>query len=109
MNFKAYQVAVLMLEAARPQIAALRRVNADLSDQMERAATSVLLNIAEGSRRQGKDRTFHFRVADGSNAEVRAELDAAVALGQLDDAAAAPARELLDRCAAILWRLTHPR
>ncbi len=45
--------------------------------------------------------------ASGSNTEVRATLDAAIAWGWIDDATEAHA--LLDRLAAMLWRLSHPR
>jgi hypothetical protein len=39
--------------------------------------------------------------------EVRAALDVGRALGYLDGVDLSAAKALLDRCAAILWRLTH--
>jgi four helix bundle protein len=45
------------------------RGTADLKNQAMRAATSVALNIAEGSRRRGKAQTHHFEIARGSAAE----------------------------------------
>jgi four helix bundle protein len=45
------------------------RGTADLKNQAIRAATSVALNIAEGSRRRGKAQTHHFEIARGSVAE----------------------------------------
>ncbi len=47
---------------------------ADLKGQGGRAADSVVLNIAEGSRRSGKARTNHYEIARGSNAEALAVL-----------------------------------
>jgi len=77
-----------------------------LANQVRRAASSIALNIAEGNRRNGKDRTYHFRVAAGSAAEVEAGLEVAVAWGHLEPPE--PELELLDQIRAMLWRLTHP-
>jgi four helix bundle protein len=44
-----YQLAVRFLEHARDVIATFPRGRAGLADQLERAATSIVLNIAEGS------------------------------------------------------------
>ena len=46
----------------------------DLKNQGSRAATSLVLNIAEGSRRRGKARTHHYEIARGSGAEALAVL-----------------------------------
>ena len=46
-----------------------------LKDQAQRSADSVVLNLAEGSCRMGKDRLYHFRVAMGSAAECCAVFD----------------------------------
>ena len=51
------------------------RGEAGLRDQAKRAADSVVLNLAEGCCREGKDRDFHFRVAMGSAAECSAVFD----------------------------------
>ena len=48
---------------------------AALKDQARRAADSVVLNLAEGAYREGKDRHRHYRIARGSAAEVCAVLD----------------------------------
>ena len=49
--------------------------DADLRNQASRASRSIALNIAEGSRRSGKSRRYHFDVAAGSAAETCAALD----------------------------------
>lgn len=45
----------------------------------------------------------------GGASEVRDALRVAEAWGYVDAQALEPARELLDRERAMLWRLTHPR
>jgi len=67
----------------------------------------VLLNIAEGARRAGKDRAHHYRIAAGSAAEVGAALDVAAAWGYLDEARLDEVRRLVDRELGLLWGLTH--
>ena len=47
----------------------------DLRNQAKRAADSVVLNLAEGQQRAGKDRKQHYRIAAGSAAEACAVLD----------------------------------
>lgn len=76
---------------------------------MRRAAASVVLNIAEGTQRTGKDRLHHYRIAAGSAAEVRSALGLARAWGYVEVAAVATVDVLLDRVLAMLWRLTHGR
>ncbi len=66
----------------------------------------MLNNIAEGARREGKDRLRFDRFAHGSANEIRAVLDGADAWGWSIDAA--HARAVLDRELALLWGLTHP-
>ena len=65
------------------------------------------LNIAEGSRRTGKDRLHFWRIAAGSAAEIRTALRVSEAWGDLDPRKTSNAHELLDRILAMLWRMTH--
>ena len=67
----------------------------------------MTLNIAEGRRRVGKDRTHLWRVALGSADEVRVALRTAVAWGDLESRDIAEPLELLDRVIAMLWKLTR--
>ena len=103
----AYPVTLQMITAIRPLVPAIAKHDRDLADQIRRAANSVLLNINEGRKNSGGNQTRFFTYAAGSNSEVRAALDAAIAWGWISDASEAQA--LLDRIAAMLWRLTHPR
>lgn len=105
--FHVYGAALGLVTALRPVLDGLMKSDRALADQMRRAASSVVLNIAEGNRRAGRDRLQFFRIAAGSAAEVRAALEVARAWGMIEAAPAAEAE--LDRVLAMLWRLTHRR
>jgi four helix bundle protein len=105
--FIAHEVAVQLIGSLRGSLDRLALKDAPLADQLRRAAGSVLLNIAEGARRAGKDRAHHYRIAAGSAAEVGAALDVAATWGHLDEAALDEIRRLVDRELGLLWGLTH--
>ncbi len=107
--FIALKVSIEVIAALRPIVEALGRLDAGLADQIRRAATSAALNLAEGAKRNGKDRPHHYRVAAGSAAEVRAALAVAAAWGHLDATTHAALDVPLDRQAAVLYRLINPR
>lgn len=101
----AYQVALDLVRALRPVVAQLRRHSRDAADQVERAASSVVLNLAEGYRRHGRDPRRFWDMAHGSAGEIRGALDLADAWGwQIE---CAQARTLLDRELRLLWGLTR--
>lgn len=77
----------------------------DLERQLKRAASSILLNLAEGLRRTGRDRRHLLSIALGSAAEVRAIIDIAVRWTWIDEALAARLEALADRECAMLYRL----
>ena len=107
-GFEAHDVArdaaVLVLRLVREAPPMARA----LTDQTIRAVTSVPLNLAEGAGRQGRDRTHHWRIAYGSALEARTALELLVAAGSVNADRAAVADALLDRVAAMTWRLAHP-
>ena len=105
--FIAYEVSIQLVGSLREVIPVIERSDRDLADQMRRAASSVVLNLAEGQRSAKGNKQKHYAIAHGSANEVRAALEVACAWGWLDQAHAP--REILDRLLAILWRLTHPR
>jgi four helix bundle protein len=101
----AYTVALDLIRALRPVVAQLRQYSPDAADQVERAASSIVHNIAEGDRRNGRDPRRFFDMAHGSAGEIRGALDVADAWGWHVDAD--QARELLDRELRLLWGLTR--
>jgi four helix bundle protein len=101
----AYTVAVDLIRALRPVVAELRKHSAEAADQVERAASSIVHNLAEGSRRSGRDPRRFFDMAHGSAGEIRGALDVADAWGWSIDSEAA--RALLDRELALLYGLTR--
>jgi four helix bundle protein len=105
--FQVLEVSLDLVRALRRPVALVRNRDRNLSQQIRRAASSVVLNIAEGRERAGADRAHHWRVAAGSAAEVRAALRVALAWGDVIDGDVAPALDLLDRVLAMLWRMTH--
>jgi len=101
----AYDVALDLIRALRPVVAQLRTYSAEAADQVERAASSIALNLAEGGRRNGRDPRRFYDMAHGSAGEIRGALDIADAWGwQIDSA---HARALLDRELGLLWGLTR--
>src|SRR3954467_4420021 len=91
--------------ALRPVVAQLRKYSSQAADQVERAASSIVLNLAEGGRRHGRDPRRFWDIAHGSAGEIRGALDLADAWGWQVDSA--QARVLLDRELGLLWGLTR--
>ena len=107
MPFHAFEVSLDLVRSLRRPLESIRRRNPELHRQIRAAASSVSLNLAEGRRRRGKDRTHLWRVAAGSAEEVRAALRVALAWGELSEAAIRPSLALADRLLAMLWPLTR--
>ena len=101
----AYTVGLDLIRALRPVVAELRKYSAEAADQVERAASSIVHNLAEGHRRHGRDPKRFFDIAHGSAAEIRGALDVAEAWGW--NVEMGQARELLDRELRLLWGLTR--
>src|SRR6185295_1016127 len=101
----AYTVALDLIRALRPVVVQLRKHSPDAADQVERAASSIVYNIAEGSRRNGRDPKRFYDMAHGSAGEIRGALDVADAWGWQVDTE--NARVLLDRELGLLWGLTR--
>src|SRR5437763_16915933 len=105
MPFLARNVSLDLMRALRAPLAVVRQRNADLARQLDRAADSVHLNLAEAGGRHGDDRTRLFRYAYGSLREVRACLELAVAKGWLDRGE--PAEAIAHRLGGMLFRLAR--
>ena len=93
-----YDVMLETLVLLRPVMERIGKCDRNLEDQVRRAATSVALNIAEGSGSRGKNRGARYATALGSARETVACLEVARALGYLgavDDGVRLGMREVI--------------
>ena len=104
-RFQALELSIQAIRSLRKPLRRIREQDPKLADQLQRAASSVPLNLSEGRRRTGKDRRYHWRIAAGSADETLTALRVAEAWGQLEQADIEEPLRLLDRLLAILWRL----
>jgi len=78
----------------------------EVKDQLDRASTSIPLNIAEGNGKYtAKDRCRFFDIAHGSALECAAGLDDLVARAKLTPERIRPGKECLQRIVRILMGL----
>jgi four helix bundle protein len=78
----------------------------DVKDQLDRASTSIPLNIAEGNGKyQPKDRCRFFDIAHGSALECAAGLDVLVAKAKLTTDQIRPGKESLQQMVRMLMGL----
>ena len=99
MNLKSFRTYQLSVEFYRRCEGA--RLPYFLRNQLLRAASSIALNLAEGSTRpMGRDRTRFYRISLGSLRECQAVLDLNHGLSAL--------RPTADQLGACLYRLCYP-
>jgi four helix bundle protein len=98
-----YDVILDLLRQMKPLVATIAEHDVDLARQLRRAATSMLLNVAEGSGSRAGTRRQRYHDALGSARESAACLDAADALGYC--ALDAAVRDRLDRIVATLTKV----
>ena len=103
----AYDVSLELISQLRGVMPAIKRADRNLADQIGRAATSITLNVAEGSGRTAGDQRRMYETAYGSAKEVRAAIAVGVAWGWIGEPA--PLLRILDRLLGLLWGLSHPR
>src|SRR5579872_4190446 len=102
MGFEAHETAKKAAFGMKEVIAQVHACDAGLVDDLRRAAKSMVLNLGEGARRQGRDRLQHYRISAGSAGETRDSLELAMAWGYVERAQAVETLELLDRVLAML-------
>ena len=107
MGFDAFDVALDLVRSLKVPIAKIRAHDPSLADDLERARTSVPLNLREGRRRRGKDRLYHFNVAAGSGDEIVAALLTGEALEYVTRDDIAASLGFADRVLAMTWKMTH--
>ncbi len=104
-----HSLARQLIVELRPLVGPIRRHDRSLADQMKRAASSILLNVAEAEYSDpGNARARLFNAAGSAN-ETLAALEVAEAWGYIDRQQAVRPAELLDRIKALLWKLTRGR
>jgi four helix bundle protein len=103
---RVYETSLSVLRGLRNVIAVIERRDCDLARQLRRAASSVTLNIAEGSYARGRNRQVLYNVALGSAKETRACIDVAMSFGYVSSFDAQIDAELHSIC-AVLYRLTR--
>ena len=103
-----YRASIEYLGTADEVAAKLPRGRSYLADQLRRAATSIPLNIAEGSGKFSRDAARFYTIARASALECAAILDALEAMGVFDEAALRRGRELLERIVSMLTGLIRP-
>ena len=108
MTLKIYAVVLELVRQLAPFLPKLRARSASLGDQMERALTSIPLNVAEGAYSRGKNRQARYQSAAASAREALACWETAHALGwagPLEPEIAALFRQVI----GTLVRLSEPR
>ena len=75
-------------------------------DQIQRAAVSVMSNIAEGFERGTRQEFINYLfIAKGSSGEVRNQLYVALDNGYLNDETFKRLKRLSENCSVLMWRL----
>jgi four helix bundle protein len=91
----AYAVAIELVKQLRPIVEQIKMHDAHLADQLKRAATNTVANLAEGQRRAAGNKRRAYENAHGEAREMLGCLDCALAWGYATDDGAA--RRTLDR------------
>ena len=109
MNHRRLRCYCLLLETARvvPAItSALPRGNSYIEDQLKRALSSAILNLAEGNGRTSiRERNRFFDISLASISETSAAIDIIAAYGYIRANLEAKIREYLERAYAMIYRL----
>ncbi len=104
-----YKASVEFLATVHALIERLPRGHGYLVDQLQRAATSITLNIAEGAGEFSRDEKHRFyRMSRRSATECAAILDVLSTLHLADATELEKGKELLDRIVAMLTRMQAP-
>ena len=103
---KIYETMIDVMRGLRPVIVKIEGSDRDLARQLRRAASSVALNISEGSGSSGGTRRERYRNALGSARETTACLEVAVALGYVEGLDARMLDDL-DRVRATLVKIAR--
>ncbi|MBL4846266.1 MAG: four helix bundle protein [Planctomycetes bacterium] len=102
------RIAIAFLVIANDVVEAVARGRGYLADQLQRASTSVVLNIAEGAGEySAKDKARFYRMAKRSATECAAILDVCQRLDLIAEERYRVGREHLFRTVSMLVRLVR--
>jgi len=105
-KLECYKRAVILAEALSKDGAKWPKGFGYLSDQLKRAMSSVILNIAEGNGRlSNTERRRFFEISRASLAEVSACLDLMKAFGIIDEDYKSSAKSAIVDISKMLWGL----
>lgn len=103
-----YQVAIEFVVLVDEVVEHFPRGRAYLVDQLQRAATSILLNIAEGAGEYASNEKGRFyRMAKRSATECAGIFDIAIRLKLIEEGQYKKTRELLLRIVSMLIKMTQ--
>lgn len=103
-----YQAALDLIALISNIVEQMPRGKAYLADQLQRAATSVPLNIAEGAgEHSAKEKARFYRIGKRSATECASIFDVCKRLGLLDESNYYKGRELLLRIVAMLTKMSR--
>ena len=103
-----YQIALVFVVTAAEVVRLLPPGRSALADQVNRAATSVVLNIAEGAGEfSPAEKARFYRMARRSATECAAALDVCRVLRLVEEKPLAVGREMLLRVVAMLVRMVQ--
>jgi four helix bundle protein len=101
-QLQVYREAITFIAWLSPLLDEMVRAG-EIKDQLDRASTSIPLNIAEGNGKHSeKDRCRFFDIAHGSALECSAALDVLVAKGKLNHKQIRPGKERLQKIVKML-------
>ena len=104
-KLKVYQTAIRFVEWKSKSVS-FSGTSRDIYNQLERASTSIPLNIAEGNGKSSiKDRRRYFEISRGSALECAASLDVLFASGRLSRENTKDGKGLLLEIVKMLSRL----
>lgn len=105
-----YQAGISLVALTDELVKSLPKGRAYISDQILRAATSVPLNIAEGSGEFSPSEKIRFyRMAKRSATECAGIIDVCRRLEIIDEALFLKKRELLIRIVSMLTKMSHAK
>ncbi len=103
-----YRAAIDLVALADGVVEGLPRGRASLADQLQRAATSVALNVAEGAGEfSAKEKARFYRMAKRSATECAAIMDVCERLTLIELATFGEGRELLLRTVSMLTKIVR--